>query len=624
MTGKTQEDSVQVKPHSSRIIAPALMLAIVTFISVKSLFLAQVLYFPTVNRVTYAQPYNISIIGSTWDSLILAILLAVTSTLITKEGRIRVAFAAVATASIALFLTQQFLALDILSLAAGFIFVTTSLLAARKGPSSRFDYRLLLISIMIAQAAVLVRWLVFPAYPTPIFGDWSWKLNEVYASLQGVAGLIVPGIVLLTVFSYVFLPNREAMSRPGRSIALYFAPRWGRNEQGARAQSSLASRILTWRRLYIVIFALSFALPFYPYIPSINPSSQIVSVDAAQYQQWIEMMYNSGSPDEFNRLIFVEIQSGDRPLMLAAIYMFYLATGQNIFVTFVMISPILSLLLVVSVYFLVGAFTQNAVYRNLAAIITILSFQIIAGLYIGFFSNWLALVLMNASILFILKFLETRSPAAAAAMFVASIAILFVHITTWMYFAGATAIFLGLSAYADRKNTKTLLLLAIVAGVLAVEFGIDQAKSFALGSSNTVVLNSDITEEKLGASEFVLRWNNLRHLFTVYLWGTLANATLAMLALIWCIKAGLNDRLSRFMLGMFFVGSIPIVIGSFDVQSRFVYNMPFHVAAALLLGRYLEKRQFAAMPSLIVAVILLDLGAYFMRSLANMYLVAPV
>lgn len=626
MTGKMAEDSTQIRPHFQKILSPALLLVIVTLISVKSLALVHILYFPTINRVTYVQSYNVSLIGPALDSIILAILLAVASASAIKKRPIRLAFAGMAAISVTLFLTQQFVALDGLSLASGFAFVAACLLETRKDQTKaglRFDSKWLLLSIMVVQTAVLVRWLIFPAYPTQIFGDWSWKLNEVYASLQEVASLLVPGIVLLTVFSYVLLPNREIMARVVRPISSHLVRQWKGGEQDAYPRPSLASRILNLRRLYVVIFALAFVLPLYPYIPSINPEFQTVSVDAAQYKQWMEMLHNSDSPGEFSRLIFTEIQSGDRPLTLVMIYAFYLAAGQNAFLTFVMVSPVLSLLLVASVYFLVGAFVQHAVYRNLAAIITILSFQIITGLYIGLFSNWLALVLMNVSMLFILKFLKTRSSIAAAAMFAASTAILFVHTTTWVYFAGAITIFLGLSAYVERKNTKILLLLALVGGALALQFGIDQAKSLAFSSSNTLALNSDIAQEKLGVSEFILRWNNLRYLFTIYLWGTLANATLATLALIWCIKTSLNDRLSRFILAMFFVGSIPIVTGSFDVQSRFIYDMPFHIAAALLLGRYLEKRQFSVMPSLIVAVILLDLGVYFIRSMANMYFIPP-
>lgn len=618
MTGHLAS-SVQSASWLPKASTSATVLIVASLVLMKLFFLFQVQYFPTVNRVTYAWfSYNTFLFEPRWDSLILVTLSAVTAGTARKGKILTVALGAASVACAALFQQQQYLAMDLIAVTAGLSLIAMIVVYYFKG-NTLLEPRWFLMSAAAAQTVILARWLVFPAYPTRIFGDASWKLNEVYASFQLVLGLLAPALVILIVFSFVLIPNRQAIAK----VFAFVSGRARRSEPSLGKPSTL-ERVLLWRRLYLVIFVLAFTLPFYPYIQSINPEHQVLSVDATQYKLWIDQLKGATSQEEFNLLIFSEIQSGDRPLSLIIVYGIYNLVGQDYVSTFVILPPILSLLLVASVYFLVARCTEKRIYRNLSALMTLVSFQIITGMYIGFFSNWLAIVLVNVSIAFLFQYLNLRSYASLALMFAASVSILFVHSATWMYLTGSVVIFLGMSAYLDRRNARTTFFaLAVVASIFAFEFAIDQTKSVLLDSVNTLTLNSDITKQKLGMEEFILRWNNLKHLFTIYLWGTLANVTLMTLTLIWCLKADLNDRFNRFLLSMFFVGSIPLIMGSFDVQSRLIYNMPFHIAAALLLGRFLESGKFSTTSNLVVIVLMLDLGVYLLRSLANMYFIAP-
>lgn len=601
--------------HLSQTFASIMILVILALLIIKLLFLFQVPYFPTVNRVTYAgSTYNVSLIDPYWDSMLLTVLSAVACLLAARSKLLSAFLLAAVVVNVFLFQQQQFFALDIIASLAGMTVITVTIYTYIKG-NPLLDARWFLIAAAIIQTAILTRWLLHPAFPTRIFGDVSWKLNEVYASLQTVSGLLVPALILLVVFSFVLFPNRRFIDRALAALSRDYTSDY------KSIKSGILDRILSWHRLYLVVFVLSFAIPLYPHIQSINPDAQVLNVDAAQYGLWMDQMRSADS-DALYRLVFSEIQSGDRPAALLFIYGIYNLVGQNSSVTFMILPSILSVLLVSSVFFVVGSLGRKRLYQNLAAIVTLVSFQIIAGMYGGLFSNWFALVMVNLSVAFMLRYLEQRSFMQLGLAFVTSVSIIFVHSATWLFFVAAAGIFLGISAYVER-NRATFFALAALAAILVASFVIDQTKSALLSSVNTFQLNSDITQEKLGAEEFVLRWNNLRYLSTIHFWGAFANVTLVMLALIWCLKADLHSRFNRFIMSMFFVGSIPMIIGGFDVQARFLYNMPFHIAAAVMLAQQLENRKFSIITSLGVLVILLDLVNYLFRFLANMYFIAP-
>jgi hypothetical protein len=157
----------------------------------------------------------------------------------------------------------------------------------------------------------------------------------------------------------------------------------------------------------------------------------------------------------------------------------------------------------------------------------------------------------------------------------------------------------------------------VVVGI-AIEFS--KAAYFSVPA--VTASDSVVTNNVLESTDSRPMWDRLAFTLTAYVGGFLSNPVLLILSLVWVIKADFSKSLDRAIMCMFFLMSIPILIGSVEFQTRILYNTPMYVAAVLALSRHSGAAN-RNLHSLLVIGIVLTLATYTLRAMANLYLVLP-
>src|SRR5690606_15748199 len=260
---------------------------------------------------------------------------------------------------------------------------------------------------------------------------------------------------------------------------------------------------------------------------------------------------NSTSAQDFLYQAFVQQRGGDRPVSLIFIYSLQV-TGADLF-SLVEFSPlILGPTLVLTVYLLTRELTSNNVTSLLAAFLTAISFQTMIGIYAGFYSNWLALIVGYISFIFLFRFLKTGGTTNLALYSGLFTLMLFTHVYTWSILAMVTGIFLIVMLKLNYYNSRNagLLLIALIATV-----GIDLARVGLTGSSGGIEQDLNLAEQLVGTDQFTLRWNNLTYTITTLLGGLFANIMVLGLGIFWLLKTEIrNNPLSIFIISFLSIG----------------------------------------------------------------------
>ncbi|MEP0825288.1 MAG: hypothetical protein HRF40_07375, partial [Nitrososphaera sp.] len=362
---------------------------------------------------------------------------------------------------------------------------------------------------------------------------------------------------------------------------------------------------------------LSIIIAIIPHLGTVNPDTRQVGVDTHYYVTWVGALNNSTSAQDFLYQAFVQQGGrGDRPVSLIFIYALQ-ATGADLF-SLVEFSPlILGPALVLAIYFLTRELTSNTVTSLFAAFLTAISFQTMIGIYAGFYSNWLALIVGNISFIFLFRFLKrggTTNLALYSGLFTL---LLFTHVYTWSILAMVTGIFLIVMLklnYYNRRNVG-LLLIALVATV-----GIDLARVGLTGSSGGIEQDLAIAERLVGPNQFTLRWNNLTYTITTLLGGMFANIIVLGLGIFWLLKTEIrNNPLSIFIVSFLSVGVLPFLFGNWAVQARAFYDIPFQIPAAIALA-YIARQHGTMTKSWPIYIWLVTMTII---AVSNFYLISP-
>src|ERR687892_210523 len=357
--------------------------------------------------------------------------------------------------------------------------------------------------------------------------------------------------------------------------------------------------------LLLLAIVLSIVLVLIPQHPLINKDNQYIGVDTGYYAGWIGELSRSKSLSDFIYQSFVvQAQGGDRPLSLLFLFSVYqIAGGGNTSLAEVIehFPLILGPGIVLAFYFLTIELTRNEKIALIAAFLGAVSYHTLVGIYAGFYANWLALIVGYLSIAFLFRFLRTGRLSDIILFSTLLIGVLFFHVYTWTVLAAVAGVFLVAMLLVIQKNknknnvgnnnpfTKSRgriiwLLLAIL-----VSIGVDIAKVSLTGSSGGLEQDIDVAQRSLGIEQFNLRFDILDATMHGSLGGVFSNFIILILGLFWVLKSNMREPGTIFVMIFLSAGLVPLYIGSWTLQVRVLYDIPFEIPAAIALY-YISSR----------------------------------
>jgi hypothetical protein len=369
----------------------------------------------------------------------------------------------------------------------------------------------------------------------------------------------------------------------------------------------------------VLVMLLCIILVLIPHQPTINRDGQRVGTDTHYYVNWTSTISNA---DSFNDAVgeAFTINGGDRPVTLLLLSSLIKILDSDSVPLIIEYTPIiLGPLLVLVTYFLTRELTSgNELTSLVAAFLTSVSFQILVGIFAGFYANWIAVIFGYASLVFLFRFLKSNSKFNFAAFTVLFILVLLSHVYTWTILALVTIIILIVMLklhYYDKKRTY-LLLLSVFACVV-----IDLLRAAITNTPPGIQYQIDnsiriINERGHGSftENFFARWDNIIGVHRRFL-AIFSNFIITGLGVYWLVLSKLRNPSTILMIVFLSVGVLPLFVGDWLLQSRVIYEVPFQIPAALALT-YIFKRPGGNVILLAVCIWLVAISVY---DVSNLY-----
>lgn len=581
----------------------------------------QIRIYPLVDRVTYISNFNFFIVNEFVDHVVIGSLFVIwlIITVQTKIGRIITITFAVIIAVAAC--TEHDAILDGTALTA--LPLVFLLLVCNRYFQKTFDFRssrltisyisVIGIVIGLASFSIAVSSLVFPDSDSST-RDYAYEIFLLFSSFSPILILIlITSFPIKLMINFVLNVTRKTSS----AIKIY-------DETTA---VSITSKIV-----YLSIFVfLSILMVIIPHLPFVNRNGEPISADTRVYSIWLTELNESGNFQEYFSKTFIEINNGDRPISLMLIHVFQQVLTVNGNIDPLLAIECLSLLLgpslVLVVYFFARELTTNDKVALFAAFITSISFQMLIGVYAGFYSNWISLIFGYLSFVFLFRFLSQQGMANLVLYGVLLTLTLFTHVYTWSILAIAIGVFLGIcftkwnpfmqSNTTERKDARKSASLLLV--ILLSTVAIDIARVAITGSSGGIEADLELGRNLAGLEQFAFRWNNLTYGTTIYVGGLFANSIILGLGLYWLIFSRIKEKQNILMLVFFSIGILPFLFGEWIIQTRVFYNIPFQIPAALaLFDIHMRKESILKIAPIYILLITVPIIV-----IGNFYLVLP-
>lgn len=456
--------------------------------------------------------------------------------------------------------------------------------------------KLTLRYISLAVVAISITWIVLSILSFLITPDFGSLARESYANQLF---LLLSSFATVYIFLLVFcLPVKVLFSQAVRMLKLDIE-----EEDVSQALSSNyeqnQQRIQTKIGFLLFAMFLSVILVLIPQHPSINTDNQDIGVDTHFYVTWIEELAKSkGAYDFAYQAFVVQGQNGDRPLSLVFLLLVYQVAGGNLSEVIEHFPIVLGPALVLALYFLTLELTRNEKIALIAALFGAVSFHTLAGIYAGFYANWLALIVGYISIAFLFRYLRSGRPYDLVVFSALIMGVLFFHVYTWTILAAVTGIFLFTMLVIQIKRKKNnnnnnyftnrriiwLILFAILPSA-----AVDISRVLLTGSSGGIEQDIEIAQSGFGVEQFNLRWEILGTTIHHSLGGVFSNFIILILGLFWVIKSNMREPRTIFLMIFLSAGLVPLFFGSWAIQARVLYDIPFEIPAAIALY-YISRR----------------------------------
>jgi len=426
--------------------------------------------------------------------------------------------------------------------------------------------------ISIVQAGSLVRWITAGFTGEVPFSDSSWGLSMLEMQFANVLYPWLPRIMLIFLFSWILralYPYYQSVLAKVISPIRVRVFAQSRPEQEKVQDSRISNKVML---LFGLIFAI--LVSAYPYLPGVNPEGKLVGVDTPFYLEKLEEGVVSNP--------FTVALGTDRTLL------HLLVSGLNLILNnpelvMKVLPALLSVLLVLSTFFLVKTAGRSSSVAGLAALFTPIAFQEIIGINAGFYANWLALIEMNIFFTFLLKALRGRRLFLLGSI-ITSILILFTHPWTWFVVLFSLSLFLLIGLFTRTSSRAEVFL---ISGLLGTNILADFLKGFALPSLQSgVAATSSAISPGFALANLSSIFGVLEATFNTFLGGALHNSALILISLVGFLAIrDYGNRFNRILLSLGITVLVGVFLFSSDfdsfLQARALYVIPFGIFAAI-------------------------------------------
>lgn len=467
-----------------------------------------------------------------------------------------------------------------------------------------------------------------------IYFDSSYSIDILSAIgiIFGILGLVIsafhimaPDMVLpaINYFYYIYLIFSIispvllviiALSFP-IAIFIYKFPKLGeklRSSPNVFSISSSDTLKLNRRILSLIgIIVLSLVIVWIPHVETINQDNQIIGSDTKDYAKFLTNMTSSTSIQAITNEFFFQIQ-GDRALSLITFYaLSHILYPSNLILSLELLPLVLAPLLILSFYFLTMEFTSNHFTSILSSFLAAISFQVMIGVYGGFYANWLALIFVNFAILFLIRSIRIPSRKNIIILSILLVVVLLSHEPTWPIITMVIIMFLTILLVFSSSLKKSIyfLFLAIIPS-----FCIELFKTVFMQNSGLLKNVSFASTQGLGFHDLSTIWNNLVASTQTYLAGQFNNSIIYGLVIYWISTCTINDKSNLFILIFLSIPILPILFADPEVISRVLYEIPFSIPAAIALVQLMKNHG-----NILFLSVCLWLIALSVRSSSNFY-----
>ncbi len=295
----------------------------------------------------------------------------------------------------------------------------------------------------------------------------------------------------------------------------------------------------------------------------------------------MESMANSSGYDDLLYKVFVSLIGGDRPFSLLFFFLLSSIFYQGNFSSLLENLPLLlSPLLVIITYFLALTITKDHLTSLFASFITIPS-HILIGIYAGFYANWFSLIWAYLALLFLFKLVDKPKKINFFIFSILLIILFFSHAQTWTIYMYVIGLFLVVIFFLNKRREKRIfvyiffsmlpsIILEIVRMLLINNSGVKQEITFAF-------------QREVGIHGIYTIWQNLIATTHFTLAGQIANPIILLLSVYWLYRTEIKEKYPIFFIIFFSLFALPLLFGDRQIQSRFFYEIPFQIPAAIAL-----------------------------------------
>ncbi|MGC1134903.1 MAG: hypothetical protein WA941_18890 [Nitrososphaeraceae archaeon] len=433
------------------------------------------------------------------------------------------------------------------------------------------------------------------------------NVNNPFIDIMILLSRFAPAIMFLLIFSAFLrlILNQDivfSIPKLKTSISFFMRP-FGIQEYNNISRSKNIILLTIFMALSILIVL----------TPHLDGQSHNVGEDTTVYSGMIQDMKGSQDIGHFLRLIFAGIQGGDRPLSLLILYPILILFNDNMILAFeVFLTAMLAPLLVLSIYLLSKEISRSSLVALFSSFVTAVSFQVMIGVYAGFYANWIALVLGYVSLWLAIRSLKTGSKKDMIGFSISMVALLFSHSYTWTIITTFLIILLMVLRWKKIYESRLIRnILVIVACIIAIDF----AKSFLIETFSAVQRNILIAESLgLGFQQFGDRWNVLVRTVEVFLGGIFGNIIILLLVFYFTIFFKFKNLVGYFSMVFLSLGILPLFFGDKIVQSRILYDIPFQIPAGLALANIFVSGN-GKLKSIVIGTCLIAIAIYTMYNL---------
>ncbi|MDF0681322.1 MAG: hypothetical protein P0116_10185 [Candidatus Nitrosocosmicus sp.] len=475
-----------------------------------------------------------------------------------------------------------------------------------------FDFEIIRQIIALISFPLIIMILLLDKYSkkSQVFFDWKLCINYLSISgfVIGVLGLII--VMISIIQPEIFLPSINFLyyislilsilspiyllfilaAYPLNRLLFYLRNKIRQTIESKDSVKpiideqflSLRTRIVS---LSLIVF-LSIGISLIPHLSTINFDNQPIGSDTNDYQRMLLPMLKSLTPTDLFYQAFLVQMGGDRPFSL----LFFLTIPQilhseSLSISLDYLPVVLGPMLILTMYFLTLELTKNQITSILASLFTI-PFHILIGIYGGLYANWFSLSFAYLSILFLFRGLNRPNVLNLFFFSTFLIVLLFCHTPTWTIFLYVIIIFIIVAFVKKIYERKRIVYMFLC--ILPSVF-IDISKMILINTSGVLQEIGFATNKGVGVQDIGTIWNNLIDTTHLYMGGLVGNPILLLLVMYWIFKFDIREKYSVFLIIFFSISALPILFAEQEIQTRFYYEIPFQIPAAIALTIILRK-----------------------------------